>query len=48
MRPGVFKKGEAGAASAEIVKEDLHVSADQIRTQVIELIKEMGGENVDL
>ena len=48
VRPGVFKKGEAGAASAEIVKEDLHVSADQIRTQVIELIKEMGGENVDL
>ncbi len=48
VRPGVFKKGEAGAASAEIVKEDLHVAADQIRTQVIELIKEMGGENVDL
>ncbi len=48
VRPGVFKKGEAGAASAEIVKEDLHVPADQIRTQVIELIKEMGGENVDL
>ena len=48
VRPGVFKKGEAGAASAEIVKEDLHVADDQIRTQVIELIKEMGGENVDL
>ena len=48
VRPGVFKKGEAGAASAEIVKEDLHVPEDQIRTQVIELIKEMGGENVDL
>ena len=48
VRPGVFKKGEAGAASAEIVKEDLHVADDQIRTQVIELIREMGGENVDL
>lgn len=48
VRPGVFKKGDVTAANAEIVKEDIHVSDDQIRTQVIELIKEMGGENVDL
>ncbi len=48
VRPGVFKKSDAVEAKAEIIKEDLHVAEDQIRTQVIELIKEMGGENVDL
>ena len=48
VRPGVFKKSEAGAANAEIIKEDLHVPADQIRTQVLEIIKDMDSENVDL
>lgn len=48
VRPGVFKKSDAVEGKAEIIKEDVHVSEDQIRTQVIELIKEMGGENVDL
>ncbi len=48
VRPGVFKKSDAVEGKAEIIKEDLHVAEDQIRTQVIELIKEMGGENVDL
>ena len=48
VRPGVFKKSDVTAANAEIVKEDIHVADDQIRTQVIELIREMGGENVDL
>ena len=48
VRPGVFKKSDAVEGKAEIVKEDIHVAEDQIRTQVIELIKEMEGENVDL
>ena len=48
VRPGVFKKSDAVEGKAEIIKEDLHVSDDQIRTQVIEIIKDMGGENVDL
>lgn len=48
VRPGVFKKCEETEAKAEIIKEDIHVPADKIRTQVIELIKEMGDENVDL
>ena len=48
VRPGVFKKSDVTVANAEIVKEDIHVAEDQIRTQVIELIREMGGENVDL
>jgi electron transfer flavoprotein alpha subunit len=48
VRPGVFKKSEPVEPKAEIVKEDIHVSADQIRTQVLEIIKDLGGENVDL
>ena len=48
VRPGVFKKSDAVEGNAEIVKEDLHVADDQIRTQVLEIIKDMGGENVDL
>ena len=48
VRPGVFKKADAVEAKAEIVKEDIHVDAADIRTQVLELIKEADGENVDL
>ena len=48
VRPGVFKKSDAVAAAAEIIKEDIHVDANDIRTQVLELIKEAEGENVDL
>lgn len=48
VRPGVFKKSEAGAATAEIVKEDIHVDASSIRTQILELIQDMESEKVDL
>ena len=48
VRPGVFKKSDAVAPAAEIIKEDIHVDAADIRTQVLELIKEADGENVDL
>lgn len=48
VRPGVFKKSDAGEAKAKIIKEDIHVDAKDIRTQVLELIKEADGENVDL
>ena len=48
VRPGVFKKSDAVAAAAEIIKEDIHVDAKDIRTQILELIKEAGDENVDL
>ena len=47
VRPGAFKKGEPGEAKAEIIKEEI-AAADDIRTQVLEVIKDMGGENVDL
>ena len=48
VRPGVFKKSDAVEAKAEVIKEDIHVDAKDIRTQVLELIKEADGENVDL
>lgn len=48
VRPGVFKKSDAVEGKAEIVKEDIHVAADQIRTQVLEVLKEMSEEKVDL
>jgi len=40
-------EGEAGEAKAEIIKEDIHVDAKDIRTQVLELINEYGGKVVD-
>ena len=48
VRPGVFKKAEATAAAAEIIKEDIHVDAKDIRTQILELIQDMDSEKVDL
>ena len=48
VRPGVFKKSEEAAGHAEIIKEEIHVSEEQIRTQILEVIKDAGGENVDL
>lgn len=49
VRPGVFKKAEADETrTAEIVKEDIHVPADQIRTKILEVIKETAGDLVNL
>ena len=48
VRPGVFKKTEAVAGKAEIIKEEIHVANDQIRTQLLEVLKEAAGEIVDL
>jgi len=48
VRPGVFKKVEATAAKAEIITENLHVEAKDIRTQILEIIKEVSEEVVDL
>ena len=48
VRPGVFKKCDPVEGKAEIVKEDIHVAESDIRTRVIELIREMDAENVDL
>jgi len=49
VRPGVFKKGVPDAShTAEVVKEDFHVAPEKIRTTILDMIKEEGGESVDL
>ncbi len=48
VRPGVFKKCAPVEPKAEIIKEDIHVEAEKIRTRVVEVIKEMAGDKVDL
>lgn len=48
VRPGVFKKAVVEGNTAEIIREDIHVSAEKIRTQVLEVLKEMDNEKVDL
>lgn len=48
VRPGVFKANPTPDNVAEIIKEDIHVAAEDIRTQIVELIRDMGSENVDL
>lgn len=49
VRPGVFKKAEPDESrTAEIIKEEIHVSAEEIRTKILEVIKETAGDLVNL
>ena len=48
VRPGVFKKCEPAEGKAVITNEEFHVAAEDIRTQILEVISEMGAEKVDL
>ena len=48
VRPGVFKKGEETESKTEIIREEIHVAAEQIRTQILEILKDMDDEKVDL
>lgn len=48
IRPGVFKKGEEMEPKAEIIREEIHVAAEKIRTQILEILKDMEEEKVDL
>jgi len=48
VRPGVFKKSQQTTPHAEIINEDIHVDAEKIRTKVLEIIRELDTENVDL
>ena len=48
VRPGVFKKPEAGENKAEIIREDYHVAPEDIRTCILETIEDAAGEMVDL
>ncbi len=49
VRPGVFKKAELQPDnSPELIREAIHVSAEEIRTRLMEVIKETAGEMVNL
>ncbi len=48
VRPGVFKKPAVSDTKAETVKVDYSVPAENIRTEILEVIKETAGELVDL
>lgn len=48
VRPGVFKMADATDNEVEVIREDIHVAAEEIRTQIVELIKEMDADTVDL
>lgn len=49
VRPGVFKKTEPDELrTAEIIRENIHVDPSEIRTELIEVIKEVADELVDL
>ena len=48
VRPGVFKKSDPTEGKADVIREDIHVAPDQIRTKLLESIKEAAGEMVDL
>ncbi len=47
VRPGVFKRELVGG-NAEIIREEVKVSPDQIRTQVLEILQDMSADKVDL
>lgn len=49
VRPGVFKKSERNEANKpEIIKEDIHVTAERIRTRLVEVLKDMDAGSVNL
>ena len=48
VRPGVFKKTAPVEGKAEVLREEFHVAPEQIRTELLEVIKEAAGELVDL
>lgn len=48
VRPGVFKKGVSADRKAQVVREEIHVAAADIRTRILEVINDMSGEKVDL
>lgn len=48
VRPGVFKKSLETEPNAVIINENIHIDPKDIRTQILEVIKDMGDEKVDL
>lgn len=48
VRPGVFKKAAPVEGSAEVIREDISIPAEKIRTKLLETIKEAAEAVVDL
>ena len=48
IRPGVFKKADVTENKAEVIREDYHVDTADIRTKILETIREAASESVDL
>ncbi len=48
VRPGVFKKSAVTEPKAEIITEDYHVAAEDIRTKLLREVREAAEELVDL
>ena len=48
VRPGVFKKSAPAEGKAEIIREEFHVSEEQMRVKLIEVIREAAEAIVDL
>ena len=48
VRPGVFKKSAPVENEAVVIKEDYHVEPEKIRTELLEVIKDIVEEVVDL
>lgn len=48
IRPGVFKKPEQVTGKAEIIAEEYHVPDQDIRTKILEVIREAASEIVNL
>ena len=48
VRPGVFKKGQKTSGMAEVIREDIHVPSEKIRTRVVELLQDLEANKIDL
>ncbi|MDO4268245.1 MAG: electron transfer flavoprotein subunit alpha/FixB family protein [Eubacteriales bacterium] len=49
VRPGVFKKGARNEENKpEVIREEIHIPPERIRTRVVEILKELDSENVNL
>ena len=48
VRPGVFKKADPVEPHAEIITEEYHVAPEDIRIEILEIIREAADELVDL
>lgn len=48
VRPGVFKKSLETEPNAVIINENIHIDPKDIRTQILEVLQDLGDEKVDL